>query len=43
MAEVSEELEDILAEAKAELLQDNKMSQPESSTYEEVFTDQDDL
>ena len=43
MAEASEELEDILAEVKADLLQENNMSQPESSEYAEASTDQDDL
>lgn len=43
MAEASEELEDILAEARAELQRENKMSQPESSVYSEASTDKDDL
>lgn len=43
MAEASEEIEDILAEARAELKRENTMSQPESSAYAEAATDQDDL
>jgi hypothetical protein len=43
MAEASEELEDILAEARAELLRENTMSQPESSEFGNASTDQDDL
>jgi len=43
MAEASEELEDILAEARADLLRENSMSQAESSEYAEASTDQDDL
>jgi hypothetical protein len=43
MAEASEELEDILAEARADLLRENTASQPESSGYAEASTDQDDL
>lgn len=43
MAEVSEELEDILAEARADLLRENEMSQPESPEHGENFTHQDDL
>lgn len=43
IAEVSEELEDILAEARADLLRENEMSQPESPEHGENFTDQDDL
>jgi len=43
MAEASEELEDILAEARAELQRENTMSQPEASAFAEAPTDQDDL
>lgn len=43
MAEASEELEDIFAEARAELLRENEMSQPESSEYGESSTHQDEL
>jgi len=43
MAEASEEIEDILAEARAELKRENSMSQPEASEYAESATDQDDL
>ncbi len=41
MAEASEELEDILAEARAELLNENNMSQPESSKYDDASIDDD--
>jgi F0F1-type ATP synthase membrane subunit b/b' len=44
MAEATEELEDILAEARAELQRENaKTQQPDSSEHAEVSTDQDDL
>lgn len=43
MAEATEELEDILAETRAELQRENTMSQPEASEFAEASTDQDDL
>lgn len=43
MAEATEELEDILAEAKAELQRENAMSRPDSSEHAEASTDQNDL
>jgi hypothetical protein len=43
MSEASEELEDILAEARAELQRENTMSQSKSSNYAEASTDPDDL
>ena len=43
MSEASEELEDILAEVRAELRQEKTMNQPETSEYAEASTDQDDL
>jgi len=38
-----EELEDILAEVRAELKRENTMNQTESSAFAEASTDQDDL
>jgi hypothetical protein len=43
MSEASEELEDILAEARADLQRESAMKQPESSEFSETFTDTDDL
>ncbi len=43
MAEATEELEDILAEARAELHRENAMSQPEASEFGEASTNQDDV
>jgi hypothetical protein len=43
MSEASEELEDILAEARAELKRENTMNQSESSEFAEASIDQDDL
>jgi len=43
IAEAGEELEDILAEARAELQRENTVRRPESSEYDEFSTHQDDL
>ena len=43
IAEASEEIEDILAEARAELKRENTMNQAESPAFTEASTDQDDL
>jgi len=43
IAEASEELEDILAEARADLHREKHMSEPEFSEFGDIPTDQDDL
>ena len=43
IAEASEEIEDILAEARAELKRENTMTQSESSGFSGASTEQDDL
>lgn len=43
IAEASEEIEDILAEARAELKRENTMKQSEATVFTEASTDQDDL
>ncbi|TAL44097.1 MAG: DUF5132 domain-containing protein [Methylovulum sp.] len=43
ISEAGEELEDILAEARAELQRENTMDRPEASEYDEFSASQDDL